>query len=292
MSTINLADLPQPSVIEALDFEQILADKKAKLQKLQPEWSADTESDPSIKNLEVSAYSDLTMRQRINESSLACMLPWSKGTDLEGLAAFFNLKRETITPEDKTTTPPTAAVMESDESLRRRCLLAWSGISTAGPRKSYIFHALSASALVKDANAYRIKGGEIVVVVLSHQGNGVADDTLIAVVDEHINQEEVRPLCCDGTVSSAMIYNYQINAILDIENTAAKESILAKALFNVQQYTAKQHRIQALVSESAIKAALHIEGVRDVDLQGFTSYQADRHTAPWCSQVQITAKEE
>ncbi|MHC6527651.1 baseplate assembly protein [Vibrio proteolyticus] len=289
-TTIELSSLPKPKVKQDLDFETELAGKKAQLKALYPQWDADVESDPTVANLEVSAYSALNERQRVNDAALSVMLPWSMGEDLDNLAAFFNLKRELIQPGDDTVTPPIEPIYESDESLRRRCLLAWSGISTAGPRKSYIFHALSASALVKDAYAYRVRGGEIALVVLSHTGNGEADASLMATVDAHINQEDVRPLCCDGTVKSALIHEYQITAVLDIANTAAKESILAMARSNTEAYTDRQHRIGALVSTSALDAAMHLEGVRDVDLQGFVNYQADQDTAPYCTGIVITAK--
>lgn len=290
MSNINLSSLPQPKVKEELNYEEVLAQKKADLKTRQPDWDSDYEHEPSVKLLEVSAYDAVTERQRVNDAALSVMLPWSEDSDLDGLAAFFDLEREIIVPADDSTVPPTEAVMESDDSLRNRCLLKWSSISTAGPRKAYIYHALSASSQVKDANAYRQSAGIVNVKIISQTGNGQADQGLIDTVTEALNDETVRPLCSTVRVSSATIYEYSINAVLDIENNSASDSIIAQALENTQAYVDNQHRIAALVSHSALDAAMHISGVKDVDLQDFVQYQADRDTAPYCTSITITAK--
>lgn len=290
MSNINLSSLPKPKVREELNYEDVLAQKKADLKSREPDWNADYEHEPSVKLLEVSAYDAVTERQRVNDAATSVMLPWAEGSDLDGLAAFFDIERETIVPADDTTVPPTEAVMESDDSLRNRCLLKWSSISTAGPRKAYIYHALSSSSQVKDANAYRISAGLVVIKVLSHTDSGVADQALLDVVTDALNDETVRPLCSKISVSSASIYEYSINAVLELENPAASDSILAQALANTQEYTDEQHRIAALVSRSALDAAMHIDGVKNVDLGDFEQYQADRDTAPYCTSISINVK--
>lgn len=287
----TFSNLPKPKVKEELDFETALQAKKDQLKELYPQWDADVESDPTVKNLEVSTYVDINQRQRVNDAALAVMLPWSSDTDLENLASFFNLEREVIQEANDDVSPPVEAIYEDDESLKRRCILAWSGITTAGPRKSYIYHALSASSQIKDANAYRVSPGFVKVIVLSHEANGSASDELINTVNDYISSETVRPLCSNMEVVSAQIHSYQLSPIIDIENTAAKESILATGLANVQSYVEKQHRIGALISESALDAALHVEGVRNVDLGDFVNYQADKNTAPFCTSIEISVAE-
>ena len=290
MSSLKLSKLPPPAVKETLDFEDILAKKKKQLKELYPAWNADVESDPTVASLEVSAYREMLGRQRVNDAALAVMLPWSHGTDLENIASFFNLKREVIQPGDDSVIPPVLPVYESNDSLRERCLLAWHGLSTAGPRKSYIFHAHSASPKVKDANAYRVKGGVIAVVVLSHGGDGTADSDVLAAVSDHVSDEDARPLCVEASVKSAVIHSYSIEAELELDNVTAKDSILQQALKNTQQYTDEQHRIGALVSRSALDAAIHISGVVNVDLKGFDNFQADKETAPFCEKITIKVK--
>lgn len=93
---IDISKLPAPKIIEELDFESILAAMKAKLTELLPDWTAsDLESDPANKVLEVSAYRELLIRQRVNEAAKAVMIVFATGSDLDHLAAFYPEKRLT-----------------------------------------------------------------------------------------------------------------------------------------------------------------------------------------------------
>ena len=56
MSTIDLSQLPAPTIIEALSFETILSQLKADLLQRYPAFDADLLSEPAIKLLEVAAY--------------------------------------------------------------------------------------------------------------------------------------------------------------------------------------------------------------------------------------------
>jgi phage-related baseplate assembly protein len=70
--------------------------------------------------LEENCYRELLLRQRVNEAARAVMVAYSVGSDLDQLAANFNVERLTITPEDDSVVPPVPAVMESDADLRVR----------------------------------------------------------------------------------------------------------------------------------------------------------------------------
>lgn len=75
MSTITLSQLPQPDVIEVLDYEVILAERKAYLVSLYPAdqqaalaATLALDSEPITKLLQENAYRELILRQRINEA--------------------------------------------------------------------------------------------------------------------------------------------------------------------------------------------------------------------------------
>ncbi|WP_397454190.1 baseplate J/gp47 family protein, partial [Pseudomonas versuta] len=97
------------------------------------------------------------------------------GTDLDHLAANVRLKRLVIQEADLQSVPPVLQVMELDDALRERIQLVYEGLTTAGPRNSYILHARNASALVADAQAESPSPAQVVVTVLHLEGNGVAD---------------------------------------------------------------------------------------------------------------------
>ena len=125
MPIIDLNQLPAPDVVEELDFETILAERKATLISLYPEDQQEAvartltlESEPLVKLLEENAYRELIWRQRVNEAARAVMLACAAGNDLDVIGANYNTTRLIITPADDSTIPPTPAVMESDTDYR------------------------------------------------------------------------------------------------------------------------------------------------------------------------------
>ncbi|SQC69224.1 baseplate assembly protein J (GpJ) [Pseudomonas aeruginosa] len=100
---IDLSQLPPPHAVEQLDYEQILAERKAYAISLWPEdQQAEIaarlalESEPLTKLLEENAYREMLWRQRVNEAALANMLASAQGADLDQLAANYNVRRLVI----------------------------------------------------------------------------------------------------------------------------------------------------------------------------------------------------
>ncbi|MBF0169321.1 MAG: baseplate J/gp47 family protein, partial [Alphaproteobacteria bacterium] len=188
MTLVDLSKLPVPDAIETLDYEAILAARKAHMVELfaaagvMADWNPDLESDPIVIMLQENAYREVTLRARVNDGIRAVMLASALGADLEGLGAWYGVERLTVTPADNNAVPPVAAVMESDDRLRRRIQLAPEGFSTAGPVGAYLFHGLSADADVLDCSITRPKAGDVLVTVLSTIGDGTASPELLAQV--------------------------------------------------------------------------------------------------------------
>ncbi|MFK0666569.1 baseplate J/gp47 family protein [Aeromonas salmonicida] len=291
MSTITLSQLPQPDVIEALDFEIILAERKAYCVSLYPiEQQAaiaatlDLESEPITKLLQENAYRELILRQRINEAAVANMLAWAKGADLDNLAANWNVKRLTIQPGDPTATPPVLEIKEDDEALILRALMAWDGLSVAGPTGSYEYFALSADGKVADAKGSSPSGAVAIVTILSTEGDGTADAALIAKVDKALSHEDKRPVADRLTVQSAGILRYTINAQLHIDSQGAEaDVILQAARDSLAAFINPRRRIGVEVPRSAIDAALHVQGVRKVSLISWADITPSATQAAYCT---------
>ncbi|AGN34128.1 baseplate assembly protein [Vibrio phage VD1] len=288
--TIEISSLPKPTVKEELDYETELQGNKDQLKELYPEWDADVESDSAVKLLEVNAYNSVTERQRVNDAALAVMLPWAKDEDVDNLAANFNLTRNVIQEADDTVSPPLEEILEDDDSLKERILLAWSTLTNAGTPSSYTAHARQAHAKVKAAIAVRVSGGVTKTYVLSYDGDGTPTQEILDAVSDQLNQEDVRQLCSTNTVEAATITTYTISAVLDIKDTAVEETVLATALKNTQAYVDKVHDLNSTVSKSALDAAMHIEGVKDVDLGEFENIVTNSGSAPYCTNISITPK--
>lgn len=295
-TAIDLSQVPAPDVVETIDFEQILAERKARLISYYPEdeqaavtAQLELESDPRAKMLQESAFRETILRARINDAARAVMLPYSRGTDLDNLGALFGVKRLEISPADPTATPPVAAVHEDDGDFRYRIQLSLEGLSTAGPEGAYIFHALSASGQVLDASATSPTPGTVVVTVLSREGDGTAGNELLTAVGSALTDENVRPLTDFVQVQGATIIPYQIEATLRFYAGPDRAVIMANAQAAIETYVAAQHRLGLDVTLSGIYAALHQPGVQRVDLASPTANLViDRQSASYCAAITLT----
>ncbi|WP_348826788.1 baseplate assembly protein [Halomonas sp. RT37] len=272
-SPIDLSRLPAPDVVEALDFEAVLAERKAALVALYPADEQDDiaallqlESEPLTKLCEENAYRELHWRQRVNEAAKAVMLAHARDGDLDQLAANYNVERLTIAPGDPSAVPPVPPTLESDEDLRLRAQRAFEGLSVAGPRGAYVFHALSADGRVADATAISPSPCEALVTVLSRLGDGSADQDLIDTVTAALSAEDVRPVGDRLTVQSASIVAYSVVAVLYLYPGPEQEPILAAAQAALDAYVSTQRRLGRDIRLSAVYAALHVEGVQRVEL--------------------------
>ncbi|HCE9037626.1 TPA: baseplate J/gp47 family protein [Klebsiella michiganensis] len=268
MPTIDLSQLPVPTIIEALDFETILTDVKAVMVASFPEdqrasvaAALTLESEPLTIIAQAMAYRELLLRQRINEGAAACMLSHATGDDLDNIAANLDTERLVITEATDTAD----AVTESDEALRLRAQAAFEGMSVAGPSAAYEYFARSASGQVADARATSPSPAEVVVAVLSTEGDGTASAELLDAVAAAVNDEEVRPLGDRVTVQSAEIVEYAIDATLYLYPGPESEPIINAAMASLKAFLAdNDKKIGRDIVRSAISAALHVQGVQRV----------------------------
>ncbi|HCH7784757.1 TPA: baseplate J/gp47 family protein [Pseudomonas aeruginosa] len=299
-AAIDLSLLPAPSVVEPLDYEQIFAERKAYAVSLWPanqqaEVAAtlELESEPLTKLLQENAYRETIWRQRVNEAALATMLASAKGADLDQVAANYNVQRLVVTPGDPSAVPPVAEVLEDDDSLRERAQMAWEGLSTAGPRNSYIFHARAADGRVGDASAVSPSPAVVVVTVQAAQGNGSAPADLLAIVDAYLNDADRRPVADRLTVQSAQVLEYRVDATLYLATIGPEsEPILDAARARLTAYVHQRRRLGMEVSESAVHAALHVEGVSKVTLSNWSDIAATPAQAPYCVGITLTQGDE
>ncbi len=270
---IDLSQLPPPAVVETLKYEairqQMLDDFRARW----PDYDAGMlESDPAVKLLEVAAYREMLLRQRVNDAARAVMLATATGADLDNLGAFYDVRRKQLDAGDPDATPPAPPVWEPDDEYRRRIQLAVEAFSTCGPQGAYIYHALAADPRVKDAQAYGPEDGlgltpaQVKVVVLSREGDGSCPAELVDAVRAYISADERRPLADEVFAAGAEIVSYQIEATLTILPGADPAVVEAAARAALEQYAAERHRIGLTVDTSFIHRALAQPGVERVTL--------------------------
>lgn len=266
MSMIDLSALPSPQSVEPLSFEAIKAEMIADLQARDPSFTALVESDPALKVIEVFAYRELLLRQRVNDAIRATMLAYALGSDLDQRGALFGLARNVVDPGAPNAFPPVPPTMESDSEFRKRIQLAPEALSVAGPAGAYIFHALKVAdvADVSVVGPPIVSPGEVVVTVLSRSGSGVPSAETLATVERQI--EEARPLTDMVTVQAAELVDYAITATIYTYSGPDPSTVIDNAEASVAAYVAAQRRLGRDVTLSGVYAALHRPGVQRVEL--------------------------
>jgi phage-related baseplate assembly protein len=273
MAAIDFSTIPDPTIIEALDFETILQDMIADLQARDPAYTEILESDPGVKILEVAAARELILRQRINDALKATLLRFAIGADLDNLAAFYGVAR---------------LEGEADEELRERTIERVMGSSTAGGRSWYRYQALTASPQIADVNVDSPFPGQVRVSVLSKLGNGTPSPGLLAAVDAVMQSDAVRVITDQVTTVGAVIQtvNVQAQVWLLPETPATVFETLEETL---RSAFATESGLGWDVTLSWLIAKLHQPGVQRVVLQAPTErFICDANTAPALGTVTLT----
>ncbi|MNV38265.1 Baseplate J-like protein [compost metagenome] len=294
---IDLSQIPAPNVIEPLDFESLLAERKAELlaaipgaQRTAIQSVLSIESEPLNKWLQVSAYRELVVRQRVNDAARAVMLAHAVDGDLDQLGANWGVARLIVTPADDTALPPVEAVMESDADFRRRILLRLEAFTTAGSEAAYMYHALSASGQVRDVSVDSPTPGFVVVYVLSRVGDGTTGTELLEKVRAALSSRTVRPLTDNVSVLSASVVHYTIDAELIVDRGSDSEVVRQAALTAAQAYAESVHRLDADPSISGNYRALHQPGVlRATLVEPSADIMMSVGQAAYCAGISIAA---
>lgn len=286
--SIDLSQLPAPEIIETIDYETIFANRLAEFQLKNPDYTALVESDPVYKLIEENAYREVMLRQRINNAVKAVLLAYAKGANLENLAAFWDVERLMIDPGDPNAVPPIDPTYESDEALLARVLLAPGKLSTAGSEGSYKYWARSASGKVIDVSVQRPTPGDILISVLSSDGNGAADQALLDLVEAALSAEDVRPLNDTVIVQSAEIVEYTIDATIYLYPNTTQDIIKQQVESSLAAKVAALHKVGYSVPKSAIDSAATVEGVQRVDLGAFADIAITNSQASYCTAITVT----
>lgn len=247
-SVIDLSQLPPPALIDALDAESYVAAGIADYKARYPSFDAVLESEPVIKLIEVLAYRETLLRNRVNKAALATLLAKSLGADLDHIGARFNTKR---------------LAGEADDRYRRRIQLAPEAFSTAGPPGAYEYWALTVAPGIADAYAYSPEPGVVHVMVAMPDAADVPAEALLA-ISEFLAREDVGPLTDTVSVLAAERVDYAVNAVLQLRRGPDPDAVKAQALLRLAAYRAERYAIGSNVYAVGLTAALKAGGVDNV----------------------------
>lgn len=291
MSTVDLASLPAPEVIQALSFEAILEQIVADYVTRYPDAvdSIQLESDPVRKLLETVAYRELALRARYNDEARALLLAFSTGSDLDHIGAtYYQEHRLVITPENLSVSPPVAAVLESGSDYRQRLALKPESWSVAGPTNAYKWHAISTDGAIKDASVTCPQGGTTQVYILNRSGNGIPTAGQLQAVRDKLNSDDIRPLSEEVLVSAPAIVNYSLDVALTLYPGPSTEIVTAAVQSALSSFATTRHMLDADIIRSAIDAAAHVSGVKKVTINApAADVVCGKHQAPFCTGISI-----
>nr|WJJ54595.1 baseplate assembly protein J [Wolbachia pipientis] len=237
------------NIIEKLSYEEIFSRMKEELVNRDTSFTALVESDPAIKILEVAAWRELLLRERINEAVKSNLLKFATGEDLGNLAEFYGVEREKE---------------EEDERFRKRIKAKIKGWSTGGSKEYYRYQALSADSRVKDALVESPIPGKVQISILSTQlsTTGIVSEELLEIVKKQVTRDDIRVLTDTVTVIGCNITEIDIHSRMSISPIISKEEI--KKQF-IEKFEASR-RLGWNVTKSWIIANLFVDGVENVEL--------------------------
>lgn len=272
MAEIDLTQMPAPDAIEQFDFETILTRKKAQLIALCPESirsviaaTLELESEPLTIDLQQQAYSELLVRQRINEATRASFLALATGTDLDHIGASRSLKRKVIQAADSTQNPPLPEILETDAAFRKRIQMHPEKFAVAGPRAAYAAHALDIND-VADANPTRPVAGTVRIYLKSYSNNGIPTQSLLNKVQAYLSAEDKRPLCDTVEVKPAVAKKITIEYETEFESGPDRALVAEKQQQDLANVIAANGQLAGSLARSKIIGALDTVGTKRINL--------------------------
>lgn len=256
MTTVafDFSSLPPPEVIKTFYYETILAERMDDLRLRLVAGGIDydvghLETD-ILKTVHLAdSYRESDLRAAINDAAKANLLAFALGSDLDHLAAFYDVYR---------------LVGEKDEAFRSRIVIEIKGRSPGGSSYWYEAAARRADVRIRSAKAYREEFWPIIhITILSQESGGIPDQAMLDAVTAEVMSERVRLL------NDTLIVDPAAAAGTDIE---ADVWLLPGAAFGILDVLPEILR-QAWLIESEIgfdlepswiESRLHVSGVKRV----------------------------
>jgi phage-related baseplate assembly protein len=268
--TIDLSRLPAPNAIEPLDYETL---QSAFVDRFVAVWAAARALDPSLPDYDVQtletdpaiivsqawSYLRLIDRARVNDAVRAVLAPLAKGDDLDNVVARANIERLTVVPA----TESTRAVMESDERLLLRYLLAFSR-PAAGTRERYLFEAYTALPLLHHAavNGRAVHGrrGDIDIVLAGPEGRDLTEEEMY-VVKERLLADDVKPEAVSVICLRAQRTLYDFAGALAVAKGPDPTAVTSEAAARVRIAAKERMKIGGFVPINSLVGAIYGPGV-------------------------------
>jgi phage-related baseplate assembly protein len=295
--TIDISKNEKPEFVPPGNFSELYKTYAKRFDELLREEGINdyvfSDSDPISFDIEMMVYERIKVNQAINATALQCLLPFSKGKALDGIATLFNIKRDVIL--DPSTGQPLvdpetgAPLKETDEELRRKILLSFEVYSTAGAASAYRYHTLKVGEQygLRDTKPYSDGPGLVKVPILfssellalelpaSEREAYLAKESdkesdALTIIEDYLNRPDIKPLTDLLTVEKAQIRKIEISAEILTERGVDPEIVYKEAFSSLGAYRDSLFNIGEPLSISNLYASLVVPNVKRVSLTGVT----------------------
>jgi phage-related baseplate assembly protein len=299
-ASIDLTRLPAPAIIEALDYETL---QEQFLARFAIQWAAERAVDPTLPDWDVSAletdpvviasqawtYLRLLDRQRVNDAIKAVLAPTAEKADLDAVVARIGVQRLTITPATATT----GVVMESDERLLARYLLAFTRPS-AGSADRYLYEAMTAWPALHHAavigRAVHGRRGDVDLVIVGPDGRDATDDEM-ALVRAACDTTSVKPEATSLNVVRATTRLYTVAGRIIVPRGPDAELVRSEAEARLAKAASARISIGAEVPIGLLEGAAYGTSVTRCDLTSPTDdVPSAPYTIPVATSISLTVE--
>ena len=284
-TTLNLAGLPAPEVVEQVDFAELRTAMIADAAQLVPGFNTASPADPVIKLIEYFAYRELLLRTQFNERAQWLLLAFAQGTNLDHLGALYGLKRQVVQVADAQQGIP--EIIEADADFRERIARAPETFSPAGPSSAYVNLAREADPLVAFASCTSPSPGNVLVTVQSRDGDGSASPALVQTVLTYLSDETRRPLTDNLVVQSAATVRFRISA--QVRTFAGPDPALAIAAGRdrLESWLTENQQLGRDITLDGVLSQLRVEGVSRVTLTDWADIECGPTEVAFCEAIEL-----
>ncbi|APX17812.1 hypothetical protein BWR17_18145 (plasmid) [Phaeobacter inhibens] len=296
---IDLDRLPPPEFIDQPDFADILAARKTRLLEVAKDLGAseaelaeaaaalELESEPLVQILQEDSYREVGLRAEVQDAGMERLLAFASDGNLDHIAVEFGVERAVVIPADPSANPPVQEVQESDARLRRRTQLAPESYTTCGTEGMLIYWALNASPLVKSVKPVSPAPAQVILTILSTEGDGTASQELIDTVLREV--EPRSPLGTQVLVQSAEILTYEAHAMITVFDGPDAEVLREASEEDLRAFTEERHQLGHDITIAGLHGAIWQANLHNISLGDFAAdLIVEPHQAAYCTGLSVT----
>ena len=255
----NDTSLADQSEVHNYNYEKILLDTKAslikKIQVYYPNFSSLSESDPMLKTIEIAAYRELLIRQKIKDTIKISLLSQSSGTSLNQLAHL-------ILDENK--------YAKNFTEIRTDISTFWNDTPyyTTGTKSAYQYFVRKfGNETIRDVNVVNKDHAVTIYILLNNENKLISSEKIKNDIQKKIENENIRRITDKINIQFAEIVNYTIEANITLDTNYSLEDIEVMIKAEIEKTTEKLFYLHKTISTKLFFKIFYKNGVKNVSLK-------------------------